>query len=181
MRRARWSVASANGNETMCLGGCVGKAFDVTDARDAPGQRRVSRAPELPRLGAHAHHRPNDAGEHRAGLSRRPCRRCARSAVALIFRREKTTTPRVRRRGGDFLFRRRTILRSEIGFGTHERRNRNTFAIFHTGSPTIWVGWFHEIQNHKKTRPLVFPAFAPRPAPARLRPATTLLEQLRRL
>ena len=102
MRRARWSVASANGNETMCLGGCVGKAFDVTDARDAPGQRRVSRAPELPRLGAHAHHRPNDAGEHRAGLSRRPCRRCARSAVALIFRREKTTTPRVRRRGGTF-------------------------------------------------------------------------------
>ena len=178
MRRARWSVASANGNETMCLGGCVGKAFDVTDARDAPGQRRVSRAPELPRLGAHAHHRPNDAGEHRAGLSRRPCRRCARSAVALIFRREKTTTPRVRRRGG-LSFPAQKILRS-FGF-FYERRNRNTFAIFHTGSPTIWVGCFHEIQNHKKTRPLVFPAFRPRPAPARLRPATTLLEQLRRL
>ena len=70
---------------------------------------------------------------------------------------------------------------SEASAFFYERRNRNTFAIFHTGSPTIWVGWFHEIQNHKKTRPLVFPAFAPRPAPARLRPATTLLEQLRRL
>jgi hypothetical protein len=72
---------------------------DVSEKRcatDAPTRARsktlVSRAPELPRLGAHAHHRAHDAGEHRAGAVEAPRRLRAQPAVARLFRREKTTT-----------------------------------------------------------------------------------------
>jgi hypothetical protein len=90
-----WSVAGGDeGND-----GCVGRRMcrkSFICATDAPTRARsktlVSRAPELPRLGAHAHHRAHDAGEHRAGAVEAPRRLRAQPAVARLFRREKTTT-----------------------------------------------------------------------------------------
>jgi hypothetical protein len=73
-------------------GGCVGKASRDRRSDARRSKTHVSRAPELPRLGAHAHHRAHDAGEHRAGAVEAPRRLRAQPAVARLFRREKTTT-----------------------------------------------------------------------------------------